>query len=250
MRERPRWINRLTPAASDRRDGPSGASPERVRPNWGEYASRVLQALFFLIIVRPVIVIVIGLIVHSRERLPLKGPAIIAPNHNSHLDTLTLMSLWPLLKLHRVRPAAAADYFLRNRALAWISLNLIRIIPVDRQRKDEESDPLRDMDAALQRGEILLIFPEGSRGAPEQISRFKTGVARLVERHPEVPIIPVFTHGLGKSLPRGTFLLVPFFADIVIGEPVYWAGSVEATMAAYQSAMEKLAKELKIPAWD
>lgn len=211
---------------------------------------RVLQALVFLVLIRPIIMIIIGLNIHNRERLPEAGPAIIAPNHNSHLDTLTLMSLWSVFKVHQVRPAAAADYFLSNRILAWLTLNIMHIIPVDRTRKDKEYDPLQDMSAALERDEILLIFPEGSRGAPEQISRFKTGVARLVERHPHVPIVPVFTHGLGKSLPRGTLLLVPFFADIVIGEPIYWRGSVEATMAAYQAAMERMSSELKIPSWD
>jgi len=211
---------------------------------------KILQALVFLLIVRPLIAIIIGLNIHNKERLPLDGPAIIAPNHNSHLDTLTLMSLWPLTKLYKVRPAAAADYFLANRILAWVSLNLIRIIPVERKRKEESRNPLIDMSAARENNEILLLVPEGSRGAPEQISPFKTGVARLAQRHPDVPIIPVFTHGLGKSLPRGTLLLVPFFADIVIGDPIHWRGSVDETMRAYQTAMHDLSKELEIPAWE
>ena len=209
-----------------------------------------LQAIFFIFIVRPLITIIIGLNILFDERLPLDGPAIVAANHNSHLDTLTLLSLWPISKLHQVRPIAAADYFLSNPILAWFSLNVIRIIPIDRQRKDKTSDPFVEMSKALERQEILLLFPEGSRGAPEQLSRFKTGIARLVERHQTVPIVPVFMHGLGKSLPRGDFLLVPFFADVAIGEPVYWRGSVEATMQAYEQTMSNLAEELEIPAWE
>src|SRR4051812_25655495 len=97
---------------------------------------RLLQALFFVCVVRPLVTLVLGLNIHGDERLPLHGPAIVAANHNSHLDTLTLMSLWPLVRLHQVRPIAAADYFLSNAKLAWFSLNIMHIIPIDRARKD------------------------------------------------------------------------------------------------------------------
>jgi 1-acyl-sn-glycerol-3-phosphate acyltransferase len=212
--------------------------------------SKLLQALFFFLIVRPLIVIVLGLVIQGEEWLPLKGPAIVAANHNSHLDTLTLMSLWPLSKLANVRPVAAADYFLRNPLLAWFSLNIMRIIPIERQRVERHGDPLADMSAALARGDILLLYPEGSRGEPEQMSRFRTGISRLVEHHPEIPIVPVFMYGLGKALPKGDFLLVPFFCDVIIGEPLYWRGSIEATMEAYQAAMRQLAAQSEKPAWE
>ena len=78
---------------------------------------------------------------------------------------------------------------------------------------EENSDPLAAPSEALARGEILLIFPEGSRGKPEQMTRFKSGVSRLTERNPDAPIVPVFMHGLGKSLPRGDFVVVPFFSS-------------------------------------
>ena len=57
-------------------------------------------------------------------------------------------------------------------------------------------------------------------------------------------------HGLGKALPRGDFLLVPFFVDVIIGDLLYWQGSVESTMTAYQETMTTLAAELEIPAWE
>ena len=211
---------------------------------------KLLQTLFFLLVVRPLIAVVLGVKIRSGERLPMEGPAIIAANHNSHLDTLTLMSLWPLDQVHKVRPVAAADYFLTNAKLAWFSLNIMHIIPIDRQRKDKESDPLAEPANVLARKEIVLLFPEGSRGEPERLSRFKSGVARLVERQPDAPIIPVFMHGLGKALPRGDFLLVPFFVDVVIGEPIYWRGSVNETMQAYENAMRELALQVEMPVWE
>ena len=211
---------------------------------------RFLQILFFGLIVRPLTMIVLGLNIHNKERLPLQGPAIVAANHNSHLDALTLLSLWPVAKLHQVRPVAAADYFLSNVWLAWFTQNILGIIPIDRERKDRSIDPLAQMSEALDRGEIVVIFPEGSRGAPEQLSDFKSGISRLAERHPNVPIVPVFTHGLGKSLPKGDFLLVPFFVDVAIGQPLQWQDSVEATMQTYVDAMKELAEGLKSPTWD
>ena len=211
---------------------------------------RWLQALFFLLIVRPLVAVVLGVKIRSEERLPMDGPAIIAANHNSHLDTLTLMSLWPLSRVFQVRPVAAADYFLTNAKLAWFSLNIMHIIPIDRNRKDRESDPLAEPSDMLAQKQIVLLFPEGSRGEPERLSRFKSGVARLLERHPETPLIPVFMHGLGKALPRGDFLLVPFFVDVVIGEPIYWRGSVNETMQAYERAMQALAQQVEMPAWE
>lgn len=211
---------------------------------------RLLQALFFLLIVRPLVAVVLGVKIRSEEHLPMDGPAIIAANHNSHLDTLTLMSLWPLSRVFQVRPVAAADYFLTNAKLAWFSLNIMHIIPIDRNRKDKESDPLAEPSDMLAQKQIVLLFPEGSRGEPERLSRFKSGVARLLERHPETPLIPVFMHGLGKALPRGDFLLVPFFVDVVIGEPIYWRGSVNETMQAYERAMHELAQQVEMPAWE
>jgi 1-acyl-sn-glycerol-3-phosphate acyltransferase len=160
------------------------------------------------------------------------------------------MSLWPLRRLHQVRPIAAADYFLKNAKLAWFSLNIMHIIPIDRERKDRTVDPLATPTAALERNEIIVLFPEGSRGEPETLSEFKTGVARLLERCPTAPIIPIFMHGLGKALPRGDFLLVPFFTDVVIGEPIYWRGTVRDTMQAYEAAMRALAAEVEMPLWE
>jgi 1-acyl-sn-glycerol-3-phosphate acyltransferase len=119
----------------------------------------ILRRLFFLVIVRPTLIIILGVNVRRRELLPQHGPAIIVANHNSHLDTLTIMSLFPLRYLRRLRPVAAMDYFLANRVLAWFALNIIGIIPVRRGGRGTDANPLAECERALDRGDILILFP-------------------------------------------------------------------------------------------
>jgi 1-acyl-sn-glycerol-3-phosphate acyltransferase len=209
----------------------------------------LLRLFFYGVLVRLVVLFVLGLNVRHRERLPAKGPAILAANHNSHLDAMAMISLLPLRLLPRVRPVAAADYFLRNKLLGWFALNVIGIVPLNRQRTHEKEDLLAPISAALERGEILVFFPEGSRGEPEQLAEFKTGLARIAERRPDVPVIPIYTHGLGKALPKGEWMIVPFFVDIFVGEPLVFEGDRTAYMERYRSTMEALALEEKHADW-
>ena len=204
---------------------------------------RLLRFAFWLLVARPLALIVLGVNARHRERLPVEGPAIVAANHNSHLDTLVLLSLFPLRLLPRLRPVAAADYFTRNRLLAWFSLNVIGILPIQRAGKGG-ADPLKPCEAALERGDILLLFPEGSRGEPEVLGRFKRGVAVLAARRPRVPVTPVFLHGLGKALPKGDPVLVPFFCDAFVGEALYGGEDQAAFLAELEARMRALAVEL------
>ncbi|MCB1788803.1 MAG: 1-acyl-sn-glycerol-3-phosphate acyltransferase, partial [Gammaproteobacteria bacterium] len=123
---------------------------------------RVLRWAFFTLLVRPLVLLVIGLNVRGRQHLPGDGPAILVANHNSHLDTLVMMTLLPTRLLPQLRPVAAADYFMRNRALAWFATRIIGILPLDRQARGTR-DPLAGLVDALDRGDILILFPEGSR---------------------------------------------------------------------------------------
>lgn len=209
--------------------------------------ARILRYLFFALIVRPVVMVVLGLNVRHRQRLPEAGPAIIVANHNSHLDTMVLMTLLPLRMLHKVRPVAAADYFLRNRLLAWFALKIVGIIPLHRRVRTSHSDPLAAASEALERGDILILFPEGSRGEPEKMSALKSGVSHLAKRHPDVPVIPLYLYGLGKALPKGEAMLVPFFCDVFVGEPLHWQGDRRLFMETLTMRFKALSQECPQP---
>ena len=194
--------------------------------------------------------LILGMNVRHGERLPRSGPAILVANHNSHLDTMALMTLFPWRLLDCVRPVAAMDYFLSSPRLAWFATHIMGIVPLPRQVRAGGPDPLAPCDTALDRGDILILFPEGSRGKPETLAMFKGGIHHLARRHPDVPVIPVFMHGLGKALPKGTTLLVPFFCDVFVGEPLAYCEERAVFMASLDTAMHDLGSEGSFPVWD
>ena len=182
--------------------------------------NRIIKILFFALIIKPLVLIVLGINLRGREKLPLKGPAIIAANHNSHLDALVLMSLYPLASIHKVRPVAAADYFLSNRLLAWVSIHCLDIVPFNRSGHVDKEQLFSGCYQALDNDDILILFPEGSRGAPEKISKIKKGLFYLTRERIDIKITPVIIYGLGRALPRGEALFVPFNCDVIVGDPL------------------------------
>jgi 1-acyl-sn-glycerol-3-phosphate acyltransferase len=163
---------------------------------------------------------------------------------------MILISLFPLKLLPKIRPVAAADYFLKNKFLAWFSREIIGIIPIVRGNADKNHDPLEPCYQALAENQILILFPEGTRGEPEKLSSFKKGIAYLAMHYPEIPITPVFLHGVGKVLPRGEFIPVPFFCDVFIGDNLLWPGDKNKFMFLLEKRFEELADEGHFTPWD
>ena len=183
---------------------------------------KLTKYFFFALLVRPFIKVVMGVSVHGAENLPLSGPAILVANHNSHLDTFVLMSLYSSAKIMHIRPMAAADYFCNTRFKSFIFKKLLDIIPLKRNPfLQMHQDIFEQAKKALKEKEILIIFPEGTRGTDNHLQDFKTGIAHLTQDFPKVPVVPIFMRGTDKSLPKNEGILVPFITDVYIGKPLF-----------------------------
>src|SRR5579871_266589 len=144
----------------------------------------VLRLAFLTLMARPLAAFLTGADVIGRENLPAAGPAIIAANHSSHVDTLLLLTIFPARLMGRLRPVAAADYFLRGPVIGWFSRQLVGIVPVERHSQGHE-DVLAPAREALAAGNVVIIFPEGTRGrGDDELGPMKAGVARLAAAFP------------------------------------------------------------------
>ena len=210
-----------------------------------------LRFLLLVLVARPIALFLTGADITGRERLPLRGPAIVAANHSSHVDTLLLLAIFPSRAVQKVRPAAAADYFLRDPVIGWFSRRVIGIVPVARAKAGTGQDVLAPAREALAAGDIVVVFPEGTRGGGEndEMGQLKGGVARLAEAFPDAPVTPVWIQGAGRVLPKGEVVPAPLNCAVLVGEPVVWAGDRHAFMAGLRAALLALKAEAPPLRW-
>lgn len=204
---------------------------------------RYIKIIFFIFVIKPIILIVLGLNIRNRKKLPKKGGAVIAANHNSHLDTFVLLSLFPVSQIHKIRPVAAADYFLKNKFLAFIALKCIGIIPFNRSGSASQDELFKECHKALDNEDILILFPEGSRGKPEEMSRLKKGLFYLLKERENTPVIPITMSGLGDVLPKGEALFVPFNCKVNIGDEIFIKESSKEFNSELKNSFDKLLEE-------
>ncbi|MDP3175987.1 MAG: lysophospholipid acyltransferase family protein [Phenylobacterium sp.] len=124
--------------------------------------------------------------------------------------------------------------------MAWFSRNVLNVVPVARDKVAAGEDILAPAREALAAGDILLIFPEGTRGDGEAMARLKNGVARLAAAFPLAPIVPIWLQGAGRVLPKGAHLPVPMNCTVLVGEPLHWGGERAAFMEDLRVRLEAL----------
>jgi 1-acyl-sn-glycerol-3-phosphate acyltransferase len=147
----------------------------------------------------------------GREHVPTEGVYIVAPSHRSIFD----VPFAAFVSKRRIRFMAKDELF-STRFGGWLFKKL-GAIKVDREATDRGA--LRASQQALQQGEPLAIFPEGTRRSGPTIEDLFDGVAYLAGKL-DVPILPVGIGGTQEILPSGKVLPRIHKVAIVIGQPI------------------------------
>jgi 1-acyl-sn-glycerol-3-phosphate acyltransferase len=155
------------------------------------------------------------------ENIPASGPAIMASNHLSVIDSVYL----PLMVARPVTFAAKSEYFtgtrLRDRAVGAY-LRSTKQLSTDRTGARAAQDMLDAALALLESGQLFGIYPEGTRSPDGRLYRGRTGVGFLA-LHSGAPVIPVAMIGTDHILAPGQRLPRPGRIEIRIGEPLDFA---------------------------
>lgn len=151
--------------------------------------------------------------VTGAARVPRTGGVILASNHQSFLDVIVLGGACP----RPVRYMARRTLW-DNRALGWL-ISDWKAIPVNRDRPGK--DELRGIIETVRGGEVLALFPEGTRTRDGSVGELRGGIGFLARRA-GVPVVPVLILGAFEAWPRGRKLPRRGRVRVAFGPPVLY----------------------------
>jgi 1-acyl-sn-glycerol-3-phosphate acyltransferase len=155
------------------------------------------------VVLSPIFFVLWRVRIEGREHIPATGPAVLAANHQSFCDSFFL----PLVLRRRVTYVAKSEYF-DNWRTAWF-FRAAGQIPMQRGGGDASQRALDTAKEVLRSGDLLGIYPEGTRSPDPRLHKGHTGVARLALGC-DVPIIPVGIIGTREVQPPGSNFMRPF----------------------------------------
>ena len=120
---------------------------------------------------------------------PKAEQRIYFANHQSHADLILIWAALPQVLRTLTRPIAARDYWTSTPFRHWITSKVFNAIYVARERTGDQ-DPLEPLIEALENGDSIILFPEGTRGHAEEPQPFKAGLYNLALRFPQVVLVP------------------------------------------------------------
>jgi 1-acyl-sn-glycerol-3-phosphate acyltransferase len=142
-------------------------------------------------------------------------------NHNSHADFALIWASLPYDLRVKTRPVAGADYWEKGRLRRFVIHEVLRGVLIERAGQVRTRDPIDIIVEALDHGDSLIVFPEGTRNMTDEILLpFKSGIYRVASRRPDVELVPVWMENLGRVLPKGEFIPVPLLCSVNFGTPL------------------------------
>jgi len=154
----------------------------------------------------------------GRRNIPEEGAAILASNHLSVMDSIFL----PLLIDRPMSFLAKSDYFTGKGLKGWATRMFMKAtgqIPIDRSGGKASEASLNTGLQVLGRGDLLGIYPEGTRSPDGKLYRGRTGLARMA-LEARVPVVPVVMVDTDTMLPIGHTVPRIVRVGVVIGEPL------------------------------
>jgi len=168
----------------------------------------------------------------GREHIPAEGSFVLVANHASHLDVLCLLSALPFAKLHRAFPAAAQDYFFVSVPRTFLAAVVVNALPFNRQTNPRQSINLcRELLGNT--GNILVIFPEGTRSVTGELGEFKPGLG-LFLAGTSYPVVPCYLEGAHRAWPKGARFPRPRPVRLTIGPSRTYAELTAGKAAAIE----------------
>ena len=170
------------------------------------------------VIVGPALRVVYRPVVQGKEHLPAHGPAILASNHLSFSDSIFL----PLVVPRRITFLAKSDYFTGRGFKGRLTAAFFRgvgQVPIDRAGGSASRAALNAGLRILRSGELLGIYPEGTRSPDGRLYRGRTGAARMALKS-GAPLIPVAMIGTDKAQPTGQIIPSIHRIEVRIGAPL------------------------------
>lgn len=150
---------------------------------------------------------------------PKAEQRIYFANHQSHADLVMIWAALPAELRGITRPIAAKDYWTKTPLRQWITTAVFNAVYVDRERTAGQ-DPLAPLVQALDAGDSIILFPEGTRGHAEEPQAFKAGLYNLALRFPQVVLVPAWIHNVQRVMPKGEVVPVPILCSVTFGAPM------------------------------
>ena len=141
-------------------------------------------------------------------------------NHSSHGDFVLLWASLPPALRQRTRPVAGSDYWLKGGLRRFLINDVFRGVLVDREQRQPGAHPLQPMLDALDNGDSLILFPEGTRNLDEGVKPFRSGLYHLAKQRQQIELVPVWISNLNRVMPKGRALPLPLLCTLSFGEPL------------------------------